>query len=137
MSMKDLPVMQAKRFGAYSCKADESLADAASQMTTRNISALVVVDDAGYLLGIITRADLVRACYHHDDWQHQPVSAFMSRQVVAVEPDAALGEVMELLIDHRIHRIVVARTEHGKQRPVAVLSAADIVYHMMQQTEAG
>lgn len=134
--MKDLPVMQAKRFGAYSCKAHESLFDAASQMTTRNISALVVTDDEGYLLGIITRADLVRACYQHDDWQRQPVSEFMSRQVVAVEPDDTLGKVMELLIDHRIHRIVVARTEQGRQRPVAVLSAADIVYHMMQQGDA-
>src|SRR5512139_3851363 len=136
MSLKDLPVVQAKRYGTYSCKADESLFEAASQMTTRNISALIVTDDEGYLLGIITRTDLVRACYQRDDWQQQPVSDFMSRQVVTVDPDDALSKVMELLIDRHIHRVVVARSEHGKQRPIAVLSAADIVYHMMQQSDA-
>jgi CBS domain-containing protein len=129
-TMKTLPVVHAKRYGIYRCLPDDTLAAAADQMTTRNISALIVTDTAGMLEGIITRTDLVRACYTRDDWATQPVSDYMSRQVVTVRPDAPLGRVMELLLDRHIHRVVVTETLADRERPIAVLSAADIVYHM-------
>jgi hypothetical protein len=46
--------------------------------------------------------------------------------------DDTLQRVMELLIDHHIHRVVAVESENGKLRPIAVLSAADVVYHMAQ-----
>jgi CBS domain-containing protein len=131
--MKELTVLQAKRFGTYSCRADDPLLDAAAQMTQRNISALIVTDEDGYLQGILTRTDLVRACYQQDRWANRLVSEYMSRHVVTVRPDEPLVRVMELLLDKHIHRVVVVRDEGAKQRPIAVLSAADLVYHMMQE----
>ncbi|NJN84592.1 MAG: CBS domain-containing protein [Caldilineaceae bacterium] len=133
--MKDLSVLQAKRYGSYNCLASNSLLDAARHMVTRNISALVVVDDAGYLQGIITRTDLVRACYRTKEWATETVGEHMVRDVVTVGPDSPLSAVMELLIDKHIHRVVAVREENGKMRPVAVLSAADIVYHMVTELE--
>lgn len=130
--MKNLPVIQAKRYGTYHCKASDTLAAAAAQMTTRNISALIVVDDEGLLEGILSRTDLVRACYQRDDWAVQPVYDYMSAQVVTVLPDAPLGQVMALLLERHIHRVVVAEAVGARRRPIAVLSAADIVYHMVQ-----
>lgn len=130
--MKNLPVIQAKRYGTYRCKPDDTLAAAAAQMTTRNISALIVVDEEGLLEGILTRTDLVRACYERDDWAVQPVRDYMSRHVVTVPPDAPLTHVMALLLERHIHRVVVAERSGVRQRPIAVLSAADIVYHMVQ-----
>ncbi len=65
--MKTLSALQAKRYGIYSCRSADALSEAAAQMTARNISTLIVVDAEGYLGGIITRTDLVRACYEHDD----------------------------------------------------------------------
>jgi signal-transduction protein with cAMP-binding, CBS, and nucleotidyltransferase domain len=129
--MKDLPVIEAKRYGIYRCGPDDSLAEAATQMTNRNISALVVTDADGYMEGIVTRTDLVRACFQQRDWAAQPVRDYMSRQVVSVRPNEPLGRVMELLIDRHIHRVVVTEMDGTRQRPIAVLSAADIVYHMM------
>jgi len=133
--MKDLSVLQAKRYGSYNCLADNSLLDAARHMVTRNISALVVVDEAGYLQGIITRTDLVRACQQNNDWVTESVGDHMVRDVVTVEPDSSLADVMELLIDKHIHRVVAVRSENGNARPIAVLSAADIVYHMVTELE--
>ena len=132
--MKTLSALQAKRYGIYSCRSADALSEAAAQMTARNISTLIVVDAEGYLGGIITRTDLVRACYEHDDWKDRPVEEYMSPEVVTVEPDAPLLTVMELLLQRHIHRVVVTRSEDDKKRPIAVLSAADIVYHMTQTT---
>lgn len=131
--MKNISVIRAKRFGIYSCSTDCSLKDAAKVMTERNISALVVVSKAGSLEGIITRTDLVRACYLHDDWAGRDVRECMSRDVVTVQLDDTLGHVMELLIEKHIHRVVAVRKESGLIIPIGILSAADVVYHMAQE----
>lgn len=135
MPMRNMPVMQAKRFGVYSILASDDLQLAARHMQDHNISALVVVDDEGYLAGVVTRTDLVRACYNRNDWHHLCVSDYMATDVVTVNLDDKLLNVMELLINNHIHRVVAVESRNGKLWPVAVLSAADIVYHMARESE--
>ena len=130
--MKNIPVMRAKRFGIYSCHAGDTLKTAARVMNARNISALVVVDQAGLLEGIITRTDLVRAGFENDEWAYALVDEYMNHEAVTVELDKTLSTVMELLVNLHIHRVVAVAPEPAGLRPVAVLSAADIVYHMAQ-----
>jgi CBS domain-containing protein len=132
MPMRKLSVMQAKRFGVWTIAPDVWLKDVSRQMVDRNISALVVVDEDGYLEGVITRMDLVRAAHARRDWAQQTVQDWMMRDVITVELEDTLEKVMSLLIDHHIHRVVAVEHENGKLRPVAVLSAADVVYHMVQ-----
>ena len=128
----DQTVIQAKRFGVFSCRKDKSLLDAAQRMGEEDISALVVVDIDGFLAGIITRTDLLRAFVRFEDWEKQSVESFMNTEVVTVSPQAHLDRVAELLLEKQIHRVVVARNEDGKLRPISVVSAADLVYHMVK-----
>ena len=130
MPMRHLSVLHAKRLGVYTISPDETLKSAAQTMQNHNISALVVTEADGSLAGVITRTDMVRACYHHSEWSMLPVREFMAPDVVTVHLDDKLAKVMELLIDHHIHRVVAVEPHGDKVRPVAVLSAADIVYHM-------
>jgi signal-transduction protein with cAMP-binding, CBS, and nucleotidyltransferase domain len=132
MPMRHMAVMQAKRFGVFSIQPEDELKLAARKMQDHNISALVVIDAEGYLAGVITRTDLVRACYNRIDWHHLLVHDFMVSDVVTVNLEDPLTRVMELLIDNHIHRVVAVEMKDGRPRPVAVLSAADIVYHMAQ-----
>jgi CBS domain-containing protein len=131
--MKNLSVLKAKRFGIYSCYASDTLKTAARIMNSRNISALVVVEEQGYLVGVITRTDLVRACFETDGWADALVEEYMTPDPVTVNLDEPLLTVMELLIDRHIHRVIAVSREESGVRPVAVLSAADIVYHMAQE----
>ncbi len=128
--MKDPTVVQAKRFGVFSVTNCCSLLDAARQMAEEDISALVVVDENGFLEGILTRIDLLKARNHCVDWTAEQVDKWMSRQVVTVSPRERLSHVADLLLEKQIHRVVAVTEEHGKQRPVAVISTADLVYHM-------
>jgi CBS domain-containing protein len=130
----DQTVLQAKRFGIFSCSQDETLQEAAKRMVEEDISALVVVDKEGYLVGIITRIDLLRALTKLEDWEKLLVKDYMNTQVVTVTPQTQLTRVAELLVDKQIHRVVVAREENGKKKPVSVVSAADLVYHMIKST---
>ncbi len=131
--MLETTVMQAKRLGVLTCRPDTRLLDAARHMANEDISALVVVDAAGALAGIITRTDLLRAHAAHADWTKYQVGDYMNPNVVTVALNASLAQVRQLLLGNQIHRVVVVRQEEGKQRPVAVVSAADLVYHMVRE----
>jgi CBS domain-containing protein len=133
MPMRSLSVMQSKRFGVWTITRDVTLKAVALEMVNRNISCLVVVNEDGYLEGLITRTDLVRAAHERRDWMHATAKDYMVRNVVTVGLEDKLERVMDLLIEHHVHRVVAVESDNGKLRPVAVLSAADVVYHMAQE----
>jgi CBS domain-containing protein len=56
----------------------------------------------------------------------------MAADVVTVTANTQLTDVANLLLDKHIHRVVVVRDEDGKRKPIAVVSDADLVYHMAQ-----
>lgn len=132
--MKNLTVLKAKRYGVYTCGVETTLKEATRIMVGEDISSLVVVNDAECLLGLITRVDLMRVRYERDDWQEQTVGSAMTRDVVTVSPQDTLATVMTLLLERHIHRVVVVREEKNECHPVAVLSAADILYHMARES---
>ena len=131
--MRDPTVIQAKRFGIFSCRCNTPLLSVAKQMADEDISALVVVDDDGFLDGIITRMDLLRAQKAKDTWSEEPVKDWMTGEVVTVSPKDRLSYVAKLLLENQIHRVVAVQEESGKQRPVAVISAADLIYHLAKE----
>ncbi len=132
--MKDPTVQEAKRFGVYACRTTDTLRVAARRMIEEDISSLVVVDEQGYLQGILTRTDLLRARCSCDDWADYPVGEWMSEQVVTVRPKDHLSVVATILLDKHIHRVVaVKEDEEGRKRPLAVISDADVVYHMTNE----
>ena len=59
--MRTRTVLQAKRLGIVSCHGDDSLDVIVRRMADEDISALVVTDKEGYLDGIVTRSDILRA----------------------------------------------------------------------------
>ncbi len=130
--MPNTTVMQAKRLGVLTCTPDTRLSEAAQRMTGEDVSALVVVDDEGYLAGLLSRTDLLRAWDKGGPWADRKVGEYMSPQVVTVGLNTTLGEVVDLLLNERIHRVVVVRHDGDKMRPVGVVSAADVVYHMVK-----
>lgn len=132
--MRDLTVLQAKRLGTYSCSSQNTLQEAARTIVDEDISGLVVLDDEGYLAGIITRSDLLRAYNSRKDWAALPVESYMSREVVTVLPTDHISHVSQLLIEKQIHRVVIVQKEHNRLRPVGVISDSDLVYHLVKES---
>lgn len=131
--MKDVNVLTAKRLGITCCERQTTMLEAARIMNEEDISSLIVVDEAGYLAGIITRTDIVRASLQApDSWAESPCEAWMTAHVYTVEPDASLEFAARLLQTRHVHRVVVVQREEGRLRPIAVISDSDIVYHLVQ-----
>lgn len=128
--MNDITVLQAKRFGIICCQSQDKLGEAARTMVEEDISGLVVTGPEGYLEGVITRADLLRAYRTEDNWATQPVEKYMSREVVTVQPHDRLDKVARLLLDRQIHRVVIVQKDGERLRPIGVISDGDLVYHM-------
>lgn len=122
--------LEAKRYGVFTSQCCVTLAEAVQHMVAEDISAVVITDKEGYLSGILSRTDVIRAAIQHPDWADRPVEEFMNADVVTVPIRATLSDVAEILLDHRIHRVVVVREDEGKKQPLSVISAADIVYHL-------
>lgn len=121
---------QAKRLGVVTCNASDPLQDVVMDMADNDISGLVVVDGSGCVAGIITRMDLIRAHLQSPDWRQEPVEQYMTRNVITVKPATTLGEIMSILLENRIHRVVVAREEDGLCVPMAVISESDLIAEM-------
>ncbi|MEA3335984.1 MAG: CBS domain-containing protein [Chloroflexota bacterium] len=128
--MKQKTVLQAKRLGIEGCSADDRLGPIARRMADDDISALVVVDDEGFLRGIITRSDLLRAYANDRQWKAKPVGDYMTSDVITVGPETSLSDVVATLTARNVHRLVVVRQEMGKERPIAVISDSDLVCDM-------
>jgi CBS domain-containing protein len=126
----DQTALEAKRYGVFTSESSMTLAEATRRMVVEDVSALVITDADGYLTGILSRTDVIRAAIQLQDWQDRLVEEFMNTDVVTVPIQATLRDVAEILLDHRIHRVVVIREDEGRKQPLSIISAADVVYHL-------
>ncbi len=131
--MKNVTVLAAKRLGISHCACDTSIGDIARKMNNEDISCLIVTDEDGYLKGIVTRTDVVRAALKQPErWQETSCCDWMTSDVITVLPTTALSSAAQILQAKHIHRVVVVEQEGEKARPIAVLSDGDILYHLVK-----
>jgi CBS domain-containing membrane protein len=132
-------------------RADCTLSDAAHLMVSKRISGLPVVDDENRIVGIITEADFLRALGvpshqpHHSVWQtlehmfSQPVqvretegmvSDLMIDKVVTVTPQQSLHQVLAVMKQNQIKRIVVC---DEARHVIGMITRSDLVRMFFDQ----
>lgn len=114
------------------CKKDTPIPEVARQMRDLDISALVVVDDEGYIEGLISRTDLVTLRAHDEYWQGLRAEHVMIKKVICVTPETQLHEALAILLARKIHRVVVVDDCEQRSKPMGVLSITDIVRDMAE-----
>lgn len=125
--------------GVVTCRPDTPVTDVVSTLNKHDISALVVVDDEGYAVGVISRTDLINAGFvtpylHH--FRGMAAEHLMSSPVIAVAPDTPLANAVDMLREKRIHRLVVVHEEDPDHlRPVGILSVTDLVRELSEPAE--
>lgn len=116
--------------GVLTCRRETPIQDVARQMSEQDISALVVVDDDGYMVGLVSRTDLVNARLYEQYWKHWrglTAGHIMITDVVSVTPQDTLQHASRLMMERRIHRVVVVEPGEKGLRPIGVLSVTDVV----------
>jgi CBS domain-containing protein len=112
------------------CPPETSLEAASRAMTERRSRSIVVIDEGGRTVGVITGSDLL-ALYQASE-QHGTVAELMSAPVTCV-PDLALPDAADLMIKHEVHRLVVTDPARPDGAPIGIVSTSDIVAEMAHE----
>lgn len=107
----------------YSVAPDATVFDAISEMSNRNIGAMLVMKD-GKLAGIFTERDYLRlVILKGRSSRETPVTEIMSRTVIYIEPDCAVDEALNIMTEKRIRHLPVLEGN----AVVGVVSIGDLV----------
>ncbi len=124
-------VGQVMRHEVVTCQLDTPIPQVARLLSQHDVSALPVVDANGYLVGIITRTDLVALRAHEDYWREMKAEHVMIRGVATITPDETVAEASRRMTDHKIHRLIVVKVDAAHSAtPIGVISQTDIVRDM-------
>ncbi len=102
---------------------EKSIKDAVSLLREHNIGALVVTDDAGGMLGILSERDIVRTAAAADNPLAQPVSQVMTTSVISCRPQDDLEAVANTMTEKRFRHLPV----EDKDNLIGVISIGDVV----------
>lgn len=118
-----MKVHEAMTTSPATCEPATSLRVVAQLMNVHDCAAIPITRN-GELVGIITDRDIAcRAVAKESNAPDMPVSAFMTKPVIAVGPDDALDMAAELMSENRIHHLPVMTSEG---RLVGMLAQSDL-----------
>ena len=119
----DGPVSSIMSRDVVALEAASPLRSAAEAMRDQDVGS-VVVTDGGHVAGIVTDRDMViRAAAEGRDMAVTTVGSICSDVVLSVDREAAIDDVVRLMRNRAVRRVVV--TESG-DRPVGVVSLGDL-----------
>jgi arabinose-5-phosphate isomerase len=104
---------------------EAAVKDVIIAMTRRPLGGACVVEAGGRLAGFITDGDLRRALTNHDDIRSLSARDIMTVSPVTIEPDASLGQALELM-ERRRSQISVLPVVDANGRAVGILRIHDI-----------
>lgn len=109
-----------------SMDAGDTLANAHDILNRYDLDVLPIMSD-GKVLGVIQRPNVEKALFHK--LEDLPVTEYMDTRVVAIEPDAALGQVEQALVAERQRLVAVMDQGHL----VGVITRTDLLHHFFDQ----
>lgn len=123
--------------GVVTCRPGTPAAEVSDTMTAHDISALVVVDEDGYGVGVISRTDVVNAVYvqpYLRHWRGMTARHLMSSPVISVRAETPVEQAVALIRARKIHRVVVTEPEGDRERPIGILSVTDLVRRLGEES---
>jgi diguanylate cyclase (GGDEF)-like protein len=111
----------------------ESIKEAAAKMFSHNVGCLIVTDDQGKLIGLVTERDIARhVAVSPDSGANSKVATIMTDRVVSCAPGVSTGEARKIMTEHRIRHLPMV--ENGVV--VGILSARDIMGQQLLEDRA-
>lgn len=123
------PISSIMRTTVVPVSMDDTVEMAEILMQSKHVSSAPVYDDDGAILGIVTATDLVK--FHAMGKDPKTVKAWeiCTYRPVEVTPDTAIIEVAELMVEHKIHHVVVMENETMR----GIVSSLDFVRLFVEQ----
>ncbi|MCH9669604.1 MAG: CBS domain-containing protein [Actinomycetia bacterium] len=129
--MRISDVLRGKGATVATITPETSVAGLLTELSVRNIGAMVVVSPDG-LLGIVSERDVVRAL--HDiggELLQRPVSEIMTTMVATCSPEDSVDSLSALMTTKRVRHVPVV----VEGRLVGIVSIGDVVKTRMEELE--
>jgi len=125
-------LLRVKGNQVWSIGPDATVYDALTLMAEKDVGALLVLDNVGQLVGILSERDYARKIVLKGKTSREtPVREIMTKKVLWVRPDQTIEEIMALMTNKRIRHLPVL--EEG--RLVGVISIGDVVRAIISEQE--
>jgi signal-transduction protein with cAMP-binding, CBS, and nucleotidyltransferase domain len=96
---------------AVTCPPTRTITDVAREMRENEVGCVVVTDDGGHIIGIVTDRDLVVRAMAREQPGTTPVSDVMTHDVVQLSADADLGAACNVMAAWGTRRVPVVRAD--------------------------
>jgi CBS domain-containing protein len=111
---------------------DERLSSIAALLHTRKVGAFVVTDTGNHVVGIISERDIIRAIATTGaEALNEPVSAFMTKDVIFANMQETVEALLNRMTDRRIRHLPVMEGV----RLAGIVSIGDLVKARIAVTE--
>jgi len=125
-------ILAAKGREVVTIPPDRTLVEGAQVLVARNIGAVVVADDQGGVIGLLSERDIVRAVANRCTTAfNDAASMYMTAKVITTSEDESIYAVMEKMTKERSRHIPVVRDE----KLVGVVSIGDMVKHKLAECQ--
>ena len=129
--MKIRTILATKGTKVVMIRPQQPLKEAARLLAEHNIGALVVVDEVGQLVGIISERDIIRAAARLENALSRSVSEVMTKEIIIGLPNDDLIAVVHAMTEKRFRHLPIM--EQGEM--VGIISMGDIVKSQRDQYE--
>jgi CBS domain-containing protein len=127
--MKVRTVLATKGTNVVTIQPHQSLREAACLLAEHNIGALIVVNEVGQLMGIISERDIIQAAARIENALLRPVSEVMTKEVIVGLPNDDLIAVAHAMTEKRFRHLPIME----KGEIVGIISMKDIVKQQRDQ----
>jgi CBS domain-containing protein len=130
--MKLVELIKAKQKEIIQIGANSTIAEAADTIAQHKIGALLVDDEGGSIVGILSERDIVRGLSQHGaNLQDVKVSELMTSDLIRCAPGDTVNEAMAMMTDRHIRHLPVFEDE----QLVGFISIGDLVKCRMLEVQ--
>lgn len=116
-------ILATKGVNVFTVRPEQSVREAAASLARHNVGALIVVNELGHPVGIISERDIVRELSRDERLLGRPVAEIMTRDVVTGLPADDLMSVAKTMTERHIRHLPIL--DGGKL--VGIVSIGDVV----------
>ena len=121
--MKVESILATKSSNVITAGPDQSLREAVDLLAEHNIGALIVVDEPGRPIGIISERDIIREAARTEAALGQAVSRVMTKDLITASPEDDLETVLQTMTAKRFRHLPIMDGE----RLIGIISIGDVV----------
>ena len=130
--MKVKHILQSKGADVFAVSPDDTIAAAVGVLNNKNIGAVMVCDDHGKAVGILSERDVVRRLGERGaEAMTMRVSDCMTGNPYTCAPDETIDDLMARMTEKRIRHLPV----QSGGKIIGVISIGDVVKRKIQEAE--